>query len=499
MRKSISFSFTVIFLAAIIYSGCRRDIPVVDLETSKYPAAIGNIIETKCAVSGCHNEQSKEGAAGLDLTTWNTLMSGDRNGAVCIPYSADNSTMFLFTNTYSDLGAIVHPSMPIGGDPLTREQVKTLRDWINAGAPNSDGFVKWSDDPNRKKYYVTNQGCDLVCVIDAATDLQMRYISVGGSSSIESPHTVKVSPDGQYWYCCCLAGLYLDKFRTSDDAFIGRILLGPDAGQASGSWNTFDITPDSRYAYVVDWNANGRIAQLDLQTMQFVRYYQGSQLWIWPHGSQISPDGNTLYVIPTVGNYIYKIDISIPQLPSWDHIIINGDAFETSSSTSENPHELAFSPDHSKYFVTSSYSNMVRVLDANTDQLITSIPVGVYPQEIEESDDPNYPYMYISCMEDTATYPGNRGSVYIINWQTNTLVGSVNTGWQPHGIAVNTDKKEVLVANRNIMTGGPAPHHSTSCVGRNGFFTLIDMNTQHLIPGSKTELTVDPYGATYRR
>jgi YVTN family beta-propeller protein len=101
-------------------------------------------------------------------------------------------------------------------------------------------------------------------------------------------------------------------------------------------------------------------------------------------------------------------------------------------------------------------------------------------------------------MEDTVTYQGNRGSVSVLNWQTNTFVCSVNTGWQPHGIAVNDDKKTVLVSHRNIMLGGPAPHHSTSCIGRNGYFTLIDMNTNQLIPNSDTELTVDPYSAIYK-
>ncbi|HET6992594.1 MAG TPA: hypothetical protein VFJ43_14770, partial [Bacteroidia bacterium] len=382
---------------------------------------------------------------------------------------------------------------------LSRDQVRTIRDWINAGAPNADGFVKWSDDPLRKKYYVTQQGCDQVCVIDGATDLQMRYIPVGATSSVESPHAVRISPDGQYWYCCFIAGNYLEKHRTSDDALVGRILLGPDESSAAGSWNTFAITPDSRYAYVIDWSANGRIARVDLQTMQWIQYYQGSQLWIYPHGSIISPDGNTLYVSPTVGNFIYKIDISVPQAISWDHIIINGDQFESTSSLSENPHEVAFSPDGTKYFVTCSGTNVVRVMNLANDSLMTTLPVGVYPQEMSVSNDPSTPYIYVTCMEDTATYPGNRGSVYVLNWQTNTVVAHVNTGWQPHGIAVNDDRKQVLVANRNVVTGGPAPHHSTSCGGRNGYFTLIDMNSNQIVPGSKTEVIVDPYGAAYRR
>ena len=498
IRKGIFIFSITITLIIIVYSGCKRDEPIIDLKTSNYPAAIGNIILTKCAVSGCHNTQSKNAAAGLDLTSWTTMMNGDRNGAVCIPYSAENSTLFLFTNTYSEFGSMVHPTMPINDNPLTKDQMRSIRDWINEGAPNADGFVKWSDDLFRRKYYVTQQGCDAVCSIDAETNLQMRQIAVGATTAIESPHAIRISPDGQFWYCCFTTGKYLEKHRTSDDALVGRILLGPTNAAATGNWNSFSISPNSQFAYVIDWNGNGRIARLDLHAMNWVQTYQGSQLYIWSHGSNISPDGNTLYVCPTVGNFIYKIDISTPQLPSDNHIIINGDGFETTVAHTEDPHELTFSPDGTKYFVTCSWSNTVRVMDATTDQLIATIPVGGTPQEMSVSQDPNTPYIYVTCMEDTVTYQGNRGSVSVLNWQTNTFVCSVNTGWQPHGIAVNDDKKTVLVSHRNIMLGGPAPHHSTSCIGRNGYFTLIDMNTNQLIPNSNTELTVDPYSAIYK-
>ncbi len=490
----------LIVIIIIAYSSCRTDIPVIDNENAKYPEAIGNIILTTCAVSGCHNEQSKDAAAGLDLSTWASMMKGDRNGAVCIPYSADYSTLFLFTNTYAELGAMVMPTMPNNGDPLSREKIRTIRDWINAGAPDANGFIKWSDNQQRQKYYITLQGCDAVCSIDAATDLQMRYIPVGASASIESAHNIKISPDGQYWYCSFTAGRYLEKHRCTDDAFVARILLGPSDSAAVGNWNTLSISPDSRYAYVVDWSPNGRVARIDLQTNQWLQTYQGSGLFNQPHGSAVSPDGNYLYLTCLNGNFVYRVDLSLPQLPSIDQEIIDGSAVALNNN-SENSHDILFSPDGTKYFVTCQHSNVIRVMDYTVDPnvLIATIPVGVYPQEMAISTDPATPYLYVTCMEDTSTYPGTRGSVAIINYQTNTFVTSVNSGYQPHGIAVDDDRKMVIVSNRNAVVGGPAPHHSTSCVGRNGYFSIINMNTNTLLSGSKTELIVDPYSAVYRR
>jgi YVTN family beta-propeller protein len=500
--KKILFTLCIIFIliGTIVYSGCRRDVPSFDLGASKYPEAIANIVMTKCAVSGCHNTQSKDAAAGLDLSSWDKMMEGDRNGAVCVPYSSEYSTMFMFTNTFSDMGAMVMPTMPNNGPPLTREQETTLRNWIDAGAPDANGFVKWSDNPNRKKYYITNQGCDVVCVVDAETNLQMRYIPVGASSDIESPHNLKISPDGQYWACTFSNfGKYLEVHRTSDDAFVTRILLGPTDSAAVGSWNTFSFSPDGHYAWAVDWSPNGRQAWVDLQTNRWRQTYQGSGWTTQPHGSAVTPDGNFLYLTCLAGNYIHKMDISVPQLPSDNQIEIDGLSIGATNNNQECSHDILLSPDGTKAFITCQKSNMIRVVDVATDQLIGSIPVGIYPQEMAISADPSTPYLYVTCMEDTATYPGNRGSISVVNWQTNTFVTSINSGFQPHGITVNDDKHVVLVANRDFSPGGPAPHHATSCAGRNGYFTLIDMQTNTLIPGSKTELVVDPYSAAYRR
>lgn len=482
---------------ASIYSGCRRDEPVFDAESSGYPDEIAQIMLTNCAVSGCHNTASAHAAAGLDLSTWESMMKGDRNGAVVVPYANDYSTLFMYCNTFADLGLIGEPNMPYNDDPLTRAQMITLRNWINSGAPSRSGKIAFSDNPARKKYYVANQGCDVVTVIDAETDLPMRYVPVGSAFAIESPHGIRLSPDGLYWYVCFANGSYLEKYRTSDDAFVGRILLGSDPSAAFGSWNTFAITPDSRHAFVVLWNPSGagKIAWVDLQTMQLNQIYQSSIL-NQTHGSAVSPDGNTLYITTTSGNFIYKFDVSDPSSPSFDQIVIDGVSSVPIPSSSENGHEIMISPDGSKYFVSCQGTNMIRVMDITTDTLIASIPVGVYPQEMAESH--TTPYAYVTCMEDTATFPGKRGSVYAFNWQTNSLIGAVYTGHQPHGIAVDDDKQEVIVANRNVAGGGPAPHHSSACGGKNGYVAFIDMNSFTVLAGRNLELSTDTYACLYR-
>ncbi len=484
----------VLCLVSVLYTGCERELDI-DLSGSGYPKEVGKLLLTKCAVSGCHNTASKDGAAGLDLSSWENLMAGDRNGAVCIPYATDYSTLLLFTNTYADLGVSVGPTMPIGKPPLTREEYLLLRDWVASGAPNAAGKVKFADNPNRPKYYITNQGCDVVAVFDAETGLQMRYVQVGAEATIESPHNVKVSPDGEYWYVAFSSGKYLERYKTSDNSFAGRILLGANEAQALGSWNTMAISPDGTTAFVVDWNFNGRTAVIDLANMNWMLTYSGSSLLVQPHGSAVSSNNNTLLLTCNLGNYLYKVDVTDPTSPSFDKIIIDGSSFPSNTSA-QNAHEVIFTPDGSKVFATCQGTNDVRVLDWPSGTLSATLPVGVYPQEVAIST--TRPYLFVTCTEDTATYPGRRGSVYIINYETNTVLGSVNTGFQPHGVCVDEARGLVLVAHRNIDSDGPAPHHSTSCSGRNGYVTFIDMNTLQLVPNSKIEVSVDPYSAVMR-
>lgn len=497
MKIRIIYVVVAFIGLASVYSGCRQDEPAFDLEASNYPDEIGQIVLSNCAVSGCHNSASAHAAAGLDLTTWETMMKGDRNGAVTIPYSHQHSTIFMYCNTYADLGMTLQPTMPFNDDPLTRTQIITLRNWINSGAPSRSGKIPFAENSSRKKYYVVNQGCDVVTVIDEETGIPMRYIPVGSATAIESPHGIRISPDGQYWYVCFANGSYLEKYRTSDDAFVGRILLGSNTSTAYGSWNTFAITPDSRHAFVVHWDPNGagRIAWVDLEVMQLNQIYLSSIL-NQTHGSVVSPDGNSLYVTTTGGNFIYKFDVTDPTSPSLDQIVIDGVSSVPLPGNSENGHEIIFAPDATKYFITCQGTNKVRVFDVNTDTLIASIPVGIYPQEMSFSY--TTPYAYVTCPEDSVTYPGKRGSVYAFNWQTNSLIGSVYTGHQPHGIAVDDDLQLVIVANRNVSVGGPAPHHSSACGGKNGYVSYIDMNSLTLLPGRNLELSTDTYACLYR-
>jgi len=300
--KKLRFTYLFIIglvITASFFSGCMNEKGTPDYQN--FPDNVGKIVFTKCATAGCHNDKSKGAAGGLSMESWDKLFEGGSGSACVIPYRSDYSTICYYTNTFSDLGVTLSPTMPYNKDALSREDVLVIKNWVDAGAPSRDGFVKFSDNLARKKFYVTNQGCDVVTVVDQATLLPMRYINVGNSSSTESPHNIKVSPDGQFWYVVSTGGNSLQKYRTSDDSFVGEAIIGLK------NWNTLTISNDGNTAYAVDWSAIGDIAQVNTNTFSVTHNIGFSS----PHGSCLNPAGDTLYITEqSSSNKIYKIPTS---------------------------------------------------------------------------------------------------------------------------------------------------------------------------------------------
>ena len=467
----------VLAMAMAWLIACKHEPPML-ADTSNYPDAVSKIIIAKCAVAGCHNDLSKEGAGGLSLETWNRMFEGTRGGAVVIPYRPDYSTLMYYINTDSTRAPALQPTMPYNTTPLSEAEYNTLKDWIAAGAPDKNGFVKFSDNPQRRKFYAANQGCDVATVFDAASMLAMRVVTIGDiPTRSEAPHMIKVAPNNQFYCVSFIAGSKFQKFSTADNTLVGQVELG------EGSWNTFSFTADSRKAYTTDLE-HGNIAVIDLDAMTVqIAPFDLKQ----PHGTALNEKDDTLYITAQTGNFLYKF---AADLSGYKIITVNGQP--QSGTSSFDPHEILFSADYSRYYLTCQKSNEVRVMNRANDALLAVIPVGGVPQEMGLSK--KYPYLFVSCMEDLTTFPGRRGSVYVIDYNTNAIVAKIYTGHQPHGIAVDDTAGRVYISNRNVSADGPAPHHSSVCGGRNGYITAIDLQTLTLVPDFKSEVSVDPYG-----
>lgn len=477
----------LLYLASVFLStlvGCSKDKTSPDMRG--YPEEIGSIIIARCAVDGCHNTQSHENAYFLNLSSWDDLFTGSKGNSTVIPYRPDQSFLFYSINTFPDLGPVLPPGMPVNGQSLTKDEVLKFRDWIAQGAPDKSGYVKFSEHPERKKIYVINQGCDLITVFDEESKLVMRCIDVGSTDQIESPHDIIASPDGKSWFVSFYSGNFIQKFDAATDLKTGELQLNQI------SWHSMAISGNSKVGMAVHWEVNGTIEIFDPATMQEISIFG---LEYFPHGCALNHDGTRAYVTAQQGNYITRIKLDNPQAPEFDYVILQPGEFPTPNGIYK-PYEVDFSPDYSKYYVMCQGTNEVRIFNASNDSLIGIVPTTGVPQMISFST--KFPYAFVSCMEDSANGQ-TTSSVDVIDLNTNQEIKVIATGYQPRGLVVDDDNSCVWVANRNISAVGAAPHHTTSCGGRNGYITLIDMNTLTLISGWHTEVAVDPYSVTLRK
>ncbi len=488
--KKILHPFLFFFLLSGM-AACTWEKGIPEAGYKDYPDPVGKIMLTHCAVTGCHTTDSKGACAGLDLSSWSHLFEGSKANSAVIPFRPDYSFLFYSVNTFDDLGLKLLPVMPVNANALSREDVITIRDWIAAGAPDKNGYVKFSENSDRKKIYVVNQGCDLVAVFDAESRILMRYVDVGVSAGIEVPHSITVSPDNRFWYVSFIGNSIIEKYRCTDDVKVGEVDLG------NAGWHTMAISGDSRFGIAVNWETDGKVALIDLNTMSLISKYSGSGLFVSPHGCALNQDGTRAYVTAQAGNFIYRIDLTNQQLPDVTEMVLEPGDFPSAGNGQFKPHQIRYSPDYSSYYVTAEAADELRVFQASNDSLIAVIPACEDPEEMSFSL--STPYLFVASYEDAGTFAPDEGCVSIINYKTNTFLKNIYTGFQPHQLVVDDANGYVLVANRNISLSGPAPHHVSNCSGRNGYATAISLNTLEIIPDFKAELSVDPYGVAIRK
>ena len=495
----------VVLLSAWMLCGmaCKENIQepgigdTIEVDAKDYPDAVGQLLITHCAVSGCHDESSYEAAGNLNLSTWSDLMEGAGSNAAVVPYKADFSTLVFFTNTYDDLGPQLVPTMPFGKPALSKSDVILLRDWIVSGAPNKLGEVAFSSDQNRKKYYVINTLCDQVAVFDAETGLIMRYVEVGNGSEAGSPFSITTSSDGQYWMVLYSSGEWY-RYRAHNDEPAGQLQL------KSGIWRRAKFSADGSKALLVDWQGRtdwtgGRLALIDLHQFKVDRYYEAPiDSFFFPLGLEITPDFKTAWLTAYNSNFIYKLTFNEQmELVSNNKIILDEGASLQYSGSPFKASEITLTPNGAHYMVLCEKTEEVRVFDKQTDALVKVIKIGALPQEILIASSNNL--ALVSCTEDEASFTQGKGSVWVLDLNNFSVVKTLYMGYQPRGLALDEERGRVLVANRNAdPVGADRPHHYTDCEGNNGYVTAIDLQTLERVKNYKAEVSVDPYDIAFR-
>jgi len=502
MKKLILLLVVVAFTTIICITSCVHK---AQLQVGgNFPAGVASIFVSKCATAGCHNQASYKNAAGLLLDNWTDLFKGDVNGAEVVAYSTKFSTLLYYVNTDSTLGVVASDPGHLP-TPLTHDEYMTLYNWIANGAPDNLGNIPFASDADtRQKLYLTNQGCDVMSVIDGKSKLVMRYIEIGDASDA-APHDVAISSDGRYAYVPFYNGSYVEKIDTRIDTVIGSVNLGSVAsGGTGGAWSIAILSPLDTAFMVSGWASPGYVVTVNTSTMQIDpassidAYSGGDNLFVYPHGLASNVAFDTFYAVLDYGNVVNKFWFQ----PSfgYKYVSLNESApILTSNGSTPDPHQIMMSPDHTKYFVSCQNTNEIRVMDVHTDSLIAAIPVGTFPQEMDISTSRNY--LFVDCMQDAANpLAGFLGSVYVIDISTLQVVKAIyGDFYQPHDIAVDEQDGLIYIPSRNVSTVGPPPHHATACAGgRPAWYSVYSLSTLEPADNIQYNVPSDPYAISAR-
>ena len=115
-------------------------LPDVVVELPQFQRDIMPIIERRCGIGGCHSESAHQG--GLFLTrdsAWKALVNRPsqlRAGEVLVrPGNATDSWMVIAIRDDA-VRRMGLARMPLGSGSLTPNQIQTIVNWVNRGAPN---------------------------------------------------------------------------------------------------------------------------------------------------------------------------------------------------------------------------------------------------------------------------------------------------------------------------------------------------------------------------
>ncbi|MEI8279456.1 MAG: hypothetical protein WCG87_06805 [Bacteroidota bacterium] len=494
MKQFVLGLLCVGFVIIMGYS-CKYDhAPVAPVAPSdgNFPPEVAKIFINKCATAGCHNQASYQNAAGLLLDTWEHLFNGDNSGSVVIPYSLGYSNLLFFINTDSTQGPKAVPTMPLNAATLSKDEYNTIKNWIAVGAPDKKGNIAFSSSRDtRQKIYISQQGCDVIAVVDAKTKLTMRIIPVGmDPNKIEVPHSIETTSDGKYAYVSFVQGTYLQKIDLQTDSVVASLDLNLP-GQELTSWGTLNVSDDGNNIMVSYYDGTiGNVILIDAVNMVVLQRY-GAGAFVKPHGTASLPTFDTFYVSAQNGNIIYKIS---KDGTFFKKVTVDGAAPTTAAGT-RDLHEIEMASDGSKYFVTCQASNEVRVMDAHADTLIKAIPVGIYPQDMAISN--STPYLFVTCEQDNSTHAGFKGSVFAINYNTYETIRIDGDFYQPNGIAVDDQNGLLYIVSRNL-TGGVVAHHTSICGGNDGWYNVYDLKTFKPLNNIRYEGASDSYDASTR-
>lgn len=131
METIIRLSFLIVLFSSLLAAACGESVAPVDVS---YQEHIQDAIFNLSCLVACHDSARQ---AGLELTSWETLMEGGDNGPVVEIGNAEASPLVWSVEGRNDLGISVSLMPPAGFPQLNGTEIRLIKDWIDQGAKNN--------------------------------------------------------------------------------------------------------------------------------------------------------------------------------------------------------------------------------------------------------------------------------------------------------------------------------------------------------------------------
>ena len=115
-------------------------LPDVVVAVPQFARDIVPIFERRCGIGGCHSEVAHQGGLVMTATAAHAAIVNQpaqtRLGQILVrPGDADNSFLVIAIRD-DEARRMGLARMPLASGPLTPNQIQTIVNWINRGAPN---------------------------------------------------------------------------------------------------------------------------------------------------------------------------------------------------------------------------------------------------------------------------------------------------------------------------------------------------------------------------
>jgi hypothetical protein len=134
--KLIFPTIILLFIASVVFLSCddtlnesNIDNVIIPDKNVSYNEYIQPVLTIKCSTSGCHNDESMAG--GYSVTSWSNVVTP----GIVNPGNVETSILVW---RIEGIGVEIMP--PIGNllsKPLTENQIKGIRTWIEEGAKSN--------------------------------------------------------------------------------------------------------------------------------------------------------------------------------------------------------------------------------------------------------------------------------------------------------------------------------------------------------------------------